>query len=36
MYNFELSENAKEDLLRIYEYGISIFGINQADKYFMK
>lgn len=35
MYNFELSEKAKEDMLRIYEYGISIFGINQADKYFL-
>ncbi|OYU83140.1 MAG: plasmid stabilization protein [Flavobacterium sp. BFFFF2] len=34
MYQFELSATAKEDFLRIYEYGIGKFGINQADKYF--
>lgn len=34
MYNYELNEKAKEDLLRIYEYGIAKFGLNQADKYF--
>jgi toxin ParE1/3/4 len=34
MYNFDLSENAKEDLLRIYEYGVAKFGLNQADKYY--
>lgn len=34
MYNFELSKNAKADLLRIYEYGIAKFGLNQADIYF--
>ena len=34
MYNYDLSEKAKEDLLRIYEFGITKFGIDQADKYF--
>ena len=34
MYNYDLNQNAKEDLLRIYEYGIATFGLNQADKYF--
>ena len=34
MYNYDLNEKAKEDLLRIYEYGIANFGLNQADKYF--
>ena len=34
MYNLELNENAKVDLLRIYEYGIAEFGLNQADIYF--
>lgn len=34
MYNYDLSEKAKEDFLRIYEYGIGQFGLDQADKYF--
>lgn len=34
MYNYDLSEQAKKDLLRIYEYGIDQFGLDQADKYF--
>ncbi|WP_374400543.1 type II toxin-antitoxin system RelE/ParE family toxin [Flavobacterium sp.] len=34
MYSYDLSEKAKEDLLRIYEYGIGQFGLDQADKYF--
>ena len=34
MYNYDLSEKAKGDLLRIYEYGIGRFGLDQADKYF--
>ena len=34
MYNYNLSEKAKDDLLRIYEYGIGQFGLDQADKYF--
>ena len=34
MYNYDLSEQAKADLLRIYEYGIGQVGLDQADKYF--
>ena len=34
MYKYDLSEKAKEDLLRIYEYGIAKFGLHQADIYF--
>jgi toxin ParE1/3/4 len=34
MYSYYLNELAKEDLLRIYEYGIAKFGLSQADKYF--
>jgi toxin ParE1/3/4 len=34
MYSYHLNELAKEDLLRIYEYGIAKFGLSQADKYF--
>lgn len=34
MYHYDLTEQAKEDLLRIYEYGIGQFGLDQADKYF--
>ena len=34
MYNYDLSEQAKEDLLRIYEYGIGQFGVVQAGKYY--
>lgn len=34
MYNIELSEAAKSDLFRIYEYGITRFGVKQADAYF--
>ncbi|MFK7002521.1 MULTISPECIES: type II toxin-antitoxin system RelE/ParE family toxin [Flavobacterium] len=34
MYNYDLSEQAKIDLLRIYEYRIGQFGLDQADKYF--
>lgn len=29
-----LSNDAKEDLKRIYIFGVSKFGVNQADKYF--
>lgn len=35
MYNYFLSREGKEDLWRIYEYGISRFGETQADKYLM-
>jgi toxin ParE1/3/4 len=34
MYSYALSSEAKEDLRRIYYYGIGKFGIDQADKYF--
>lgn len=34
MFNYDLSEKAKEDLLRIYEFGIGQFGLDQADTYF--
>lgn len=32
--SFVLKENAKNDLLRIYQYGLSEFGLKQADNYF--
>ena len=35
MYNYSLTREAKEDLWRIYEFGVRKFGENQADKYFM-
>lgn len=31
---YKLSSNAKEDLWRIYNYGLYKFGERQADKYF--
>jgi toxin ParE1/3/4 len=34
MANYKLSNVAKEDLIRIHHYGVKIFGIKQADKYF--
>ncbi|MBJ2124400.1 type II toxin-antitoxin system RelE/ParE family toxin [Flavobacterium sp. IB48] len=34
MYSYYLSSEAKEDLKRIYYYGVSKFGVNQADSYF--
>jgi toxin ParE1/3/4 len=34
MYSYYLSSEAKEDLRRIYYYGVGQFGIDQADKYF--
>lgn len=34
MYSYHLSNEAKEDLKRIYFYGLANFGMNQADKYF--
>ena len=34
MYSYYLSSDAKEDLRRIYYYGVGQFGINQADRYF--
>lgn len=34
MRSYILTSDAKEDLRRIYFYGVFKFGINQADKYF--
>jgi len=34
MYQYILSTNAKEDLKRIYAYGLVEFGERQADRYF--
>jgi toxin ParE1/3/4 len=36
MYSYFLSQEAKEDLWRIYEYGVKTFGEAQADKYLMQ
>ncbi len=34
MGNYRLSEEAKADLIRIYQRGVSEYGEEQADKYF--
>jgi len=34
MCNYKLSNVAKEDLIRIHQFGIKRFGVTQADKYF--
>jgi len=34
MAKYRLSNEAKEDLIRIHHFGIKQFGIPQADKYF--
>jgi toxin ParE1/3/4 len=34
MANYKLSKEAKEDLIRIHNYGADKFGMAQADKYF--
>ena len=34
MANYKLSITAKEDLIRIYRYGVKKFGEVQAEKYF--
>lgn len=34
MANYKVTEAAKEDLRRIYNYGVSQFGEIQADNYF--
>lgn len=34
MANYKLSHVAKEDLIRIHQYGVKTFGMPQADKYF--
>lgn len=34
MDNYLISNQAKEDLIRIHQYGLAKFGETQADKYF--
>jgi toxin ParE1/3/4 len=34
MADYKLSNAAKDDLIRIYHYGVEKFGMTQADKYF--
>lgn len=34
MAEYRLSNVAKEDLIRIHQFGVEKFGITQADKYF--
>ena len=34
MAKYRLSNEAKEDLIRIHHYGVEKFGVSQADKYF--
>ena len=34
MANYRISNQAQEDLIRIHQYGVKRFGMNQADKYF--
>ncbi|MFD0862752.1 type II toxin-antitoxin system RelE/ParE family toxin [Sungkyunkwania multivorans] len=34
MAEYRLSNEAKEDLIRIHQYGVQQFGMGQADKYF--
>ncbi len=34
MANYKLSNTAKEDLIRIHQFGLRKFGTIQADKYF--
>jgi toxin ParE1/3/4 len=34
MTKYRLSNEAKNDLIRIHHYGVKKFGMNQADKYF--
>ncbi len=35
MANYILTEEAKEDLFRIFKYGVEQFGEGQAEKYFV-
>ena len=34
MAKYRLNNEAKEDLIRIHQYGVEKFGMAQADKYF--
>ena len=35
MAKYRLSNEAKEDLIRIHQYGVEKFGMAQADKYYI-
>jgi toxin ParE1/3/4 len=34
MADYKLTNEAKDDLVRIHQYGVERFGMTQADKYF--
>ncbi|MDO8282329.1 MAG: type II toxin-antitoxin system RelE/ParE family toxin [Thermodesulfovibrionia bacterium] len=34
MYKYHLSYEAEEDIIRIFEYGLGRFGLQQANKYY--
>jgi toxin ParE1/3/4 len=34
MVSYRISNEAKEDFIRIHHYGVEKFGVTQADKYF--
>lgn len=34
MYKYHLSYEAEEDVIRIFEYGLGKFGLQQANKYY--
>lgn len=34
MAEYRLSNTAKNDLIRIHQYGVAHFGVRQADRYF--
>jgi len=34
MAKYRITNEAKEDLIRIHHYGVEMFGMAQADKYF--
>lgn len=34
MSNYKLSEEAKEDIIRIHHYGVERLGVRQPDEYF--
>jgi len=34
MASYKLSENARDDLIRIHQYGVRQFGVERADQYF--
>ena len=35
MGNYKISENAKNDLIRIHQHGVGTFGEAQADRYYL-